>query len=121
MSKHCLEENPAWPSKESVVATADSNRAAQIARRSIGELSSKTSDSNPEVAGSVEKADLASLESRTLDAREAQLDVKISLLGLCGIALTTGESWVALGNSLVSCSSLPPGKRRHWAMSLRLQ
>jgi len=27
---------------------------------------------------------------------------KFSFLSLCGIALSTGESWVALGNGLVS-------------------
>lgn len=33
--------------------------------------------------------------------KETSLKTNFSFISLCGIALTTGESWIVLGNSLV--------------------
>lgn len=40
-------------------------------------------------------------ESKEEDGSVVKREEKFSFLSICGIAVTTGESWIVLGNSLV--------------------
>ena len=41
-------------------------------------------------------------EELAKEEKPAKLEQNFNFLSICGIAVTTGESWIVLGNSLVS-------------------
>ena len=50
-------------------------------------------------------ADVALEDQANASGNRQELERNFNLLSICGIAITTGESWIALGNSMVCTSA----------------